>query len=86
MHCCLQYIAYQDLFGPANASQLDQLVLQVCVRVCGGEVCVCVYVRAFVRAFVRAWWRTREFLFLYFENLLFSCDDRNARSRSSTVW
>lgn len=23
-----QYIAYQDIFGPANASQLDQLVLQ----------------------------------------------------------
>mmetsp|Transcript_28629 Transcript_28629/g.42060 ORF Transcript_28629/g.42060 Transcript_28629/m.42060 type:complete len:242 (+) Transcript_28629:78-803(+) len=23
-----QYIAYQDMFGPANASQLDQLVLQ----------------------------------------------------------
>jgi C-terminal processing protease CtpA/Prc len=23
-----QYIQYQDLFGPANASQLDQLVLQ----------------------------------------------------------
>ena len=54
----MQYIAYQDLFGPANASQLDQLVLQVCVRVCGGEVCLCVCARARVRvrAFVRACW------------------------------
>ena len=28
MGICARYIAYQDIFGPANASQLDQLILQ----------------------------------------------------------
>ena len=28
MEICARYIAYQDIFGPANASQLDQLILQ----------------------------------------------------------
>ena len=60
----MQYIAYQDLFGPANASQLDQLVLQVCVRVGGARrVRVCVCARLCVRV-----GRMRELFFFHFEN------------------
>ena len=77
----MQYIAYQDLFGPANASQLDQLVLQVCVRVGGARrVLVCVRARLCVRLCVRVG-RMRELFFFHFENFCLD-DDRNARSRS----